>query len=503
MMTNANAHVPDILDTISNLSNDEVFTPPDVANEVLDLLPSSVWSDSTLRFLDPASKTGIFLREAARRLMEGLAHEFPDEEARREHIFKNMLFGFPITELTGLMSRRSVYYSKDASGEHSVIRFDDEQGNIPFVRFEHTYASNDKCTICGSPREQLERGEGRENYAYRFIHDKEVKNMKFDVVIGNPPYQLESGGHAAQAVPIYHLFVEQAFRLKPRYVAMITPSRWFAGGMGLDAFRQRMLDSRNFRNLVDFPAAAELFPTVEIKGGVSYWLWDRDYDGDCEVVRVNQGVRGNPSHRLLGEHGDVFVRFNEAIPILQKVQSKDLGTIESWVSQTNPFGIATNFKDYQEKNFEGSLGLYGNGGKYYIQKTQVPSNTHWVEKWKVLTSKGYNGGDAFPHKIIGDPILAEPGSVCSMTYIIAASFDYESEARNFASFLQTKFARFLIALRKNTQHITRSSFKFVPELSMDKKWTDEELFEYFGLTQEEQDFISSIVRETTSEDSAS
>ena len=324
-------HVPDILDCIANLSSDEVFTPPEVANQVLDLLPKNIWSDPSVKILDPCTKTGIFLREAAKRLMIGLEQEFPDEALRRDHVFKNMLFGMPITELTGLVSRRSLYYSKDASSEYSIVKFSEPDGNIKYKRSEHDYVQG-KCKICGSPYENLERGDAYENYAYQFIHEEEIADMKFDVIVGNPPYQLQDGGAGPSASPIYQLFVNQAFRLKPRYVSMVIPSRWFAGGKGLDSFREQMLNSTKFRHLADFPAAADLFPTVEIKGGVCYFLWDEKYDGPCEIVTFKKGENPSKSSRYLGEHGDIFIRFSEAIPILKKVQEKSTNFVDEQVA---------------------------------------------------------------------------------------------------------------------------------------------------------------------------
>jgi site-specific DNA-methyltransferase (adenine-specific) len=310
MLAENQEHVPDILDCIANLSSDEVFTPPDVANQVLDLLPIEIWSNPDIKILDPCTKTGIFLRESARRLMEGLAKVIPDEVMRREHIFKNMLFGISITDLTGLVARRSLYYSKDASSEFSIVNFDDPDGNITYKRAEHDYVQG-RCRVCGSPYENLERGDAMENYAYQFIHEEAASNMKFDVIIGNPPYQISDGGggKGSSASPIYHLFVNQAFRLKPRYVSMIIPSRWFAGGKGLDSFREQMLESKNFRNLNDYPAAADLFPTVEIKGGVCYFLWDSKYEGPCTVKTHISGEEPTISNRYIGEHGDTFIRY--------------------------------------------------------------------------------------------------------------------------------------------------------------------------------------------------
>ena len=255
--------------------------------------------------------------------------------------------------------------------------------------------------------------------------------MKFDVVVGNPPYQVESAGFGAQATPIYQLFVEQAFRLKPRYVCMITPSRWFAGGMGLDAFRKKMLESTNFRNLVDFPDAADLFPGVQIKGGVSYFLWDKNYEGPCNVKTVQGDTVSNSQDRFLGEHGEIFIRFNEAIPILEKVSTKEIESLEDWISPINPFGLPTNFRDYEDTKFRGCVTLYSSDGIKYIKREQIKQNADWARNWKVLTPKAGPGNDGYPHKILGNPIVAEPNSVCTMTYIIAGEFDSKEEAENY------------------------------------------------------------------------
>lgn len=487
-------HIPDILDTIANLSSGIVFTSPKLANKMLDLLPEELWSDKSLRFLDPVAKTGVFLREIAKRLMVGLEDSFPDESERRKHIFENMVFGYSVDEITGLMARRSLYYSKDASGPNSVHKFSTPEGNVQFTRLEHTYVRA-KCVICGSPEGYLDRGESLENFAYQFIHDKEIENMRFDVVVGNPPYQLEAAGHGAQATPIYQLFVEQAFRLKPRYVAMVTPSRWFAGGMGLDAFRKRMLESKNFRNLVDYPDGAELFPGTQIKGGVSYFLWDKNYEGPCRVITVQKDVESAPTERYLGEHGDIFVRFNEALPILEKVQKAGLDVIEDQISATNPFGLATNFKDYSSVKSDDSVTLYSSNGVVFVAKSKIPMGREMLSGWKVFTPKAGPGNDGYPHKILGDPIVAAPNAACTMTYLVAGSFATEEEAENFAAYLRTRFVRFLVALRKNTQHVTRNKFTWVPKLPMTKSWTDAELYEKFDINEIEQEFINSIVRE--------
>ena len=496
MLVENQGHVPDILDCIANLSSDEVFTPPDVANQVLDLLPKEIWSNPDIKILDPCTKTGIFLRESARRLMIGLEKKIPDETERREHIFRNMLFGIAITELTGLVARRSLYYSKDAKNDYSVVQFKDSDGNIQFKRMEHDYVQG-KCKVCGSPYENLERGEGMENYAYQFIHDSEVSKMKFDIVVGNPPYQISDGGggKGSSASPIYHLFVNQAFRLKPRYVAMIIPSRWFAGGKGLDSFREQMLESVNFRNLVDYPAAADLFPSVEIKGGVCYFIWDSKYEGPCEVKTYVSGQQPSISHRFLGEHGDTFIRYSEALPILKKVQDKCDDFLDSYVQPSKPFGLRSNFTEYEDKPFKKSIALYRYGGKSYVDKSLIQVNRESIDKWKVLIGKGYNGGDNFPHQIMAEPIISEPGSACTETYLVLKTFETEQEAILFAKYVRTRFFRFLVALRKNTQNMSKTVFAFVPIIENEKDFTDVSLYKKFGITKDEQVFIESIIRE--------
>ena len=261
---------PDILDCLANLSSDEVFTPPKLANQVLDLLPADIWSDPAATFLDPACKSGVFLRECARRLNVGLARRFPDRRIRLNHIFGEQLFGLPITQLTALMTRRTLYCSADASGRYSVAPFADQQGNVRFTRLDHLWGPDDRCTLCGAARGVYDRDESHETHAYSFIHaanPETIFDMKFDVIISNPPFQLGTGSATSQATPLYHKFVLQALKASRRYVAMIIPSRWFAGGMGLDSFREIMLHSRKLRVLVDYSNAKDCFPFCSIGGG--------------------------------------------------------------------------------------------------------------------------------------------------------------------------------------------------------------------------------------------
>ena len=498
MLAENQGHVPDILDCIANLSSDEVFTPPDVANQVLDLLPKEIWSNPDIKILDPCAKTGIFLRESARRLMIGLEKKIPDEIERREHIFKNMLYGIAITELTGLVSRRSLYYSKDAKNKYSIVQFQDSDGNIQFKRMEHDYVQG-KCKICGSLYDDLERGDALENYAYQFIHEESAGNMKFDVIVGNPPYQIEDGGQGRSASPIYQLFVNQAFRLKPRYVSMIIPSRWFAGGKGLDEFRRQMLQSTNFRNLVDFPDAAQLFPGVDIAGGICYFLWDEKYNGVCEVKTMQDSKEPSITMRKLGTHGEVFVRFNEALPIIEKIANKEFSSLEEKVGSRKPFGLPTNFKDFATISSKRNIKVLTREGFFEVAPTQVTVNTEWISKYKVIIAKAYGERGSYPYLITSKPQILHPNEICTETYIVVSTFETLSEAQNFANYLRTRFVRFLIALLKNTQDITQSRFRFVPSMDMTIQWDDKKLYKFFDINKEEVTFIESLIREMPSE----
>jgi len=511
---------PDVLSCIANLSNDEVFTPPALANRMLDMVAeawaadrggANIWADKTVRFLDPVTKSGVFLREITSRLTVGLAAEIPDLGERVNHILAQQVYGIATTRLTSLLARRSVYCSKHANGKHSIAKsFADDDGNIWFQRTEHTWEGG-KCRCCGANRRNYDRGEGLETHAYAFIHADDVKrrlgemfggNMQFDVIIGNPPYQLgQSGGDAVGgfAMPIYQEFVRAAKSLDPRFLVMVTPSRWFAGGRGLDEYRSEVLADKRMRVLVDFPDAAEAFPGPQIKGGVSYFLWDRSWNDACEITTIHGGQPASPPmKRYLGAY-DVVVRRNEAVPILEKVleaNSKDgFGNLASKVSPIQPFSIRTNFRGAETpKGMTSPVRLIRNGGEDFIERSEVPRNDAWIDEWKVLLGAAYGAGDSFPHQIYNHPIVAGPGTACTETYLVIDKFKSKVEAERLAAYLRTRFARFLVSLRKYTQHLYNERFLFVPDLPMDRDWNDEMLYKKYGITVDEIAFIESMVR---------
>lgn len=517
---------PDVLSCIANLSNDEVFTPPELANRMLDMVAdawsadhdgANIWADKTVRFLDPVTKSGVFLREITSRLTDGLANEIPDLRERVNYILTQQVYGIAITHLTSLLARRSVYCSKHANGKHSIAKgFDSAAGNIWFERLEHTW-EGEKCRFCGANRRDYDRGEGLETHAYVFIHADSVKtrmgelfggDMQFDVVIGNPPYQLgQSGGDSVGgfAMPIYQKFVQAAKSLEPRYLIMVTPSRWFAGGRGLNEFRSEMLADTRLRIMVDFPDAAEAFPGIQIKGGVSYFLWDSSWSDACEVTTIEGGKPTTPPmKRYLGAY-DIVVRQNQAVPILEKVLKLNVkegyGDLSTKVSPIQPFSIRTNFRGAKtSKGMKTPVRLFRNGGEDFIDRSEVPRNDAWIDEWKVLLGAAYGAGDSFPHQIYNYPIVAGPGTACTETYLVIDRFSSRVEAERFAAYLRTKFARFLVSLRKHTQHLYNERFQFVPDLPMDREWTDKVLYEKYGITEEEGVFIDSMIRPMDGDD---
>jgi site-specific DNA-methyltransferase (adenine-specific) len=517
---------PDVLTCIANLSNDEVFTPPEFANRMLDTLAeawaadnkgANIWANKDVTFLDPCTKSGVFLREITSRLTKGLENAIPNIEERVNHILTKQVFGIGITQLTSLLARRSVYCSKHAKGKHSIAKsFKTDDGNICFKRTEHSW-NGGKCEYCGASSKSLDRGDELETHAYTFIHTNDIKtriaelfgvNMQFDVVIGNPPYQLDDGGFGTSAAPIYQLFVEQAKRLEPHYLSLVIPARWFAGGKGLDEFRETMLSDNRLRSIDDYLSAADVFPGVGLKGGVCYFLWDRDNPGLCRVATHFKDWPVSISNRKLLEDGaDVFIRFNEGLSILKKVmavesgQSKSLTLPESkrferLVSSRKPFGLETTFKGKVAKGSSDVM-VYQNGGTGYIARKSISTGTELIDNWKVYIGRaapGTGNRDTYPHKILSTPFIGEPSTISSETYLCIGPFDSKKQAESVLSYLTCRLTRLLILLHKPSQDTTRKVYTFVPTQKWTKRWTDEELYKKYDLNKDEIAFIESIVR---------
>lgn len=506
---------PDVLTCIANLSNDEVFTPPEFANRMLDTVAeawaashngASIWANKTVKFLDPCTKSGVFLREITNRLTKGLEKEIPVLEERVNHILTKQVFGIAITTLTSLLARRSVYCSKHANGQHSVVKgFDNDAGNIWFERTEHTWGET-KCEFCSAPKTILNREAGLENYAYAFIHTKDIKtrisemfggNMQFDVIIGNPPYQMKGGAGGTSDSSIYHLFVEQAIQLEPRYLSMVIPSRWLAGGRGMDEFRRTMLNDRHITHLVDYTKMSTAFPGVDFEGGVGYFLWNKEHQGDAQYT-LFQGEESHPTiTRDLAAH-DTFIRDHRALGILERIQAFREPTMDAVISADTPFGLATNFGNYKDKPFRGSVPLYrtdrGRRVIAHVARSIINKNLHLIDSWKVLFPEAYGERGAIPALVLGPSIVAPPFSVCTQTYLVAGPLASEEAANSLQSYSKTRLFRFLVSLRKITQHALRSTYSWVPQQTWDRDWTDEMLYKKYGVTSDEITFINSVIR---------
>ena len=490
---------PDVLSCLANLSNDEVFTPPEVVNQMLDMLPQELFTNPDTTFLDPACKTGVFLREIAKRLIKGLEPQIPDLQERIDHIFRKQLFGIAITEMTSLLSRRGVYCSKYPDSEWSITRFDKEHadGNIRYRRnIKHSW-SKGKCIFCGAAQEEYDRASDLETYAYEFIHilkPEDIFKMKFDVIISNPPYQLSDGGNGKSAKPIYQHFVERAKLLRPRYMSMIIPSRWFSGGKGLDDFRKAMLSDRRIRKLVDYENFKDVFPGVDLAGGACYFLWDRDYSGKCEVTNFS---KHNPSseERYLDEF-DTFIRQNLAVKIVKKIQPYSTKSLSDRVSSRKPFGLPTNYPPQSEGipcHFIQRIGL-----KYALKK-DVDNSRDYLNKWKLLVPKAPIAGQTDFTKPVGfyydgNVRIAKPGECCTESWIVAGAFESEEEVLSYKSYIFTKTVRFLLLQTVVSQDVTRKNFCFIPDLGKyDRIFDDSMLREMWGITEEEWNYIDSRI----------
>jgi len=487
---------PDVLSCIANLSNDEVFTPPEIANAMLDLLPQELFLSPDTTFLDPACKSGVFLREIAKRLLIGLEGAIPDLQERIDHIFQKQLYGIAITEMTSLLSRRSTYCSKYPNSKYSVSTFADAQGNIRFKRTLHKWKDG-RCVFCGASQSQYDRDAALETHAYEFIHTvhpERIFDMKFDVIIGNPPYQMSDSGNGKSAKPIYQLFIAQAQKLNPRYLTMVIPSRWFSGGKGLDAFRKSMLSDRHIRKLVDYENFRDIFPGVDLAGGACYFLWCRDSEGICEVTNFSKESL-YVVERYMDEY-NVFIRQNLALQIVRKVKKQSASFLDSRVSARKPFGIPTN---YQQATSGTPCWFIQRIGRRFADTKDVIDTKGYLMKWKLLVPKAPIAGQTDFSKPVGfyydgNTRIAKPGECCTESWIIAGAFNTEAEVVSYKSYLFTKVVRFLLLQTVVSQDVTKKNFCFIPDLGeYCGEYTDEMLCTKWGISADEWKFIDSRI----------
>lgn len=531
----------DILETINNVGNDEVFTPRKVVDMMLDSLPEEVWHNPNYRWLNPATKTGIFEREIAIRLDEGLEEEIPDTETRRKHILQNMIFSIGQTKFTANVARRTLYYCCQANRPCDGIMedghfvngyaigngtwFDDIEGNIKTPISEHLL-NKGKCIYCGiSKRSTYLDFNQREMYSYDFIHHKPGtnlqnylsekffkgdKNVKFDIIVGNPPYQLRTDSKnegvenskktKTQAIPIYQLFAQQAFSLNPRYVTMIMPSKWYAGGMQtLDEFRKYMMSCRKIRYLTDFANAKDCFPTNSIAGGVNFFLWDKEYDGPCEFANISGDGKIIKSRAL--DEFPTLIRFNGAIPILRKIKSMGEPTVDLITSPLSPFGFPTNYRGDTVQSEQNRVRLFSSGEPTYIPEKAVTKRIDLLNSYKIMISKMGAEHALEPDKdgrfrmITSSMKVLKPGDACTHSYFLVGQFNNMAEAESLLSYLRTKFARFLVLLAMTATNLSRNVFIYLPQQELNRHYTDDFLYSKYELTSQEIALIEGLMKE--------
>ena len=477
----------DILEYLQCMVNTETPTPPKIVNDMLDLIPESVWLDDNAKILCPACKDGIFLREASLRILRKKYETMGPTEFRKhqnditDHILRNRMFGIAISYRGYRVTKRSLYTCSDKYSNIDNIFFDESLGR--YVKDKDGKEVEKQCFHFIENIDEVSK----------FFEGKGVKDMQFDVIIGNPPYQINDGGAGASATPIYNNFVDQAKKLNPQYLSMIIPSRWFSGGKGLDSFRNDMLTDKKLCKLVDFFDATDCFPGVDISGGVCYFLCDNNINNSCEITSIRNGMTSKITRPLLEYGSDTFVRFNEAMSIVEKVKKFNEESFETLVSSRKPFGLATKLQ-IKSKATKDDIEIYAYPTNGFIPRSEIQVNEEWIDKYKVLMGKAYGERGSFPYWVLGKPKIVAPGTCCSETYLVVGPSNSYTETYNIAQYIQTRSFRFLVLLKKNTLNAPRGVYQFVPIQNFNEEWTDEKLYQKYNLTTDEIAFIESMVK---------
>lgn len=327
--------------------------------------------------------------------------------------------------------------------------------------------------------------------------EMEKKDFKFDVVIGNPPYQKNTGDKTVQATPLYDKLVMQSMKLNAEYVCMIIPARWYSGGMGLDNFREFMLKNRQISNLIDYPNAKECFPNISLGGGVCYFLWQKNYDGPCKLANISNG-KENVMERNLSEY-PIFVRYNEAVSIIRKVTKMEESSLLDWVSSLSPFGIGSAERGTEKIVKDDDLKLLSSRGFGYYPRAACTQGKEYIDNWKIAMSKVTSEHAGEPNrdgqfKVISKISILKPGEICTFSYFLVGNSSDEIEILNLKKYLTTKFVRFLLLQSISSINISKDKFRFIPVQDFSHVWTDEMLYKKYELTDEEIGFIESMIK---------
>lgn len=445
----------------------EVFTPNWLANDMIDLIPQESLEDINSTYLEPCCGSGIFLQLLIERLMQTLEKTIPNEIDRINHIIANQLYGVEIQEknynltLLNLINAVKNIYSKN-----------------------NKYCND--FELCNNIKNHLYNGD-----ALKF--DYWGKN-DFTTIITNPPYHKVAKENCqdknkAFALPFYIEFINLFKTFDTKYIDVVIPSRWMSSGIGTTQFRKDMLNDKHIKILHDYINGKDCFPSVEIKGGVCYFIRDINYDGNCQFYsHINNQI--TMEKRPL-QYDNFCIRYNGTISILDKVAQLKEEKLSKTVLPLSIFSFPTNFKNYQHNEFDNSIQIYGNKFIGYIDSKQLKTGHKYVDKFKVLLPEAIGKG-GFDDKL--KPIIIEPNSCCTGTYVVLGSFDTYEEAKNMVSYINTKFFKFLLALAKNTQHATAAAYSFIPFQDFSKSWEDNELYQKYNLSEQEIKYIEEKIK---------